>query len=119
MKNLLALLFILMPVSASAESMIGTVQSISEEYGNLESSITSAAMESLGIKVNSHFVMDYRGTKITVYFGRAYSDVEIGGWISFINWEDKLRIARNERNAAETLNAKVGDRFTISKQMHE
>ena len=119
MKNFLVLLFILIPISTSAESMIGTVQSISEEYGNLESSITSAAMESLGITVNNHFIMDYRGTKITVYFGKSYSDVEIGGWISFINWENKLRIARNKRNAAETLNAKVGDSFTISKQMHE
>ena len=74
MKNLLALLFILIPVSASAESMIGTVQNISEEYGNLESSITSAAMESLGITVNNHFVMDYLGTKITVYFGKSCCD---------------------------------------------
>ena len=76
-------------------------------------------MESLGLTVNNHFVMDYLGTKITVYIGKSYSDVEIGGWISFINWEDKLRIARIKRNAAETLTAKVGDNFTISKQMHE
>ena len=119
MKNLLAFLFILIPVSVSAESISGTVESISTEYGNLETSITSETMASLGIEVNNHFVMVYRGAKITVYFGKTYSDVESGSWVSFINWENKLRIARNQKNAAETLSAEVGNTFKISKQTHD
>ena len=119
MKNLLAFLFILIPVSVSAESISGTVESISTEYGNLETSITSETMASLGIEVNNHFVMVYRGAKITVYFGKTYSDVESGGWVSFINWENKLRIARNQKNAAETLSVEVGNTFKISKQTHD
>ena len=118
MKNLLVLLFILIPVSVGAESISGTVEGISTEYGNLETSITSETLASLGIKVNDHFVMAYRSAKITVYFGKTYSDVESGDWVSFINWENKLRIARNQKNAAETLSAEVGNTFKISKQMH-
>ena len=118
MKNLLAFLFILIPLSVGAESTSGTVESISTEYGNLETSITLETLGSLGIKVNDHFVMDYKDTKIPVYFGKTYSDVESGEWVSFINWENKLRIARNQKNAAETLSAEVGNTFKISKQMH-
>ena len=119
MKNLLAFLFILIPLSVGAESTSGTVESISTEYGNLETSITLETLGSLGIKVNDHFVMDYKDTKIPVYFGKTYSDVEPGGWVSFINWENKLRIARNQKNAAETLSAEVGNTFKISKQTHD
>ena len=72
MKNLLAFLFILIPLSVGAESTSGTVESISTEYGNLETSITSETLGSLGIKVNDHFVMAYRSAKITVYFGKTY-----------------------------------------------
>ena len=118
MKNLLVLLLILIPVSVGAESISGTVEGISTEYGNLEPSITSETLASLGIKVNDHFVMAYRSAILTVYFGKTYSDVESGDWVSFINWENKLRIARNQKNAAETLSAEVGNTFKISKQMH-
>ena len=118
MKNLLAFLFILIPVSVSAESISGTVESISTEYGNLETSITLETLGSLGIKVNDHFVMDYKGAKITLYFGKTYSDVESGDWVSFINWENKLRIDRNQKNAAEKLSAEVGNTDKITKQKH-
>tara|TARA_B100000579_G_C22489183_1_gene691596 strand:+ start:89 stop:451 length:363 start_codon:yes stop_codon:yes gene_type:complete len=119
MKTLFALLFILVPLVALAESTSGTVESISSEYGNLETSITSNVMDSLGIKVNDQFIINYGGEKITIYFGKTYSDVESGDWISFINWENKLRIARNHKNAAEALGAKVGDSFTISNKTYD
>jgi S-adenosylmethionine hydrolase len=110
-----ALLCLLVPISLVAESTSGTVESISEEYGNLETSITLDDINSLDIQTSDQLLVMYGDQKITTYFGKTYEDVASGEWISFINWENKLRIARNHKNAAKALSAKIGDKLTISK----
>ena len=98
-----------------AESVTGKIESVAAEYGNLETSLTQDDLDSLAIKVGDHFTVTHGTQTITVYLGKTYEDVKKGEWISFANWEKKLRIARSFANAAETLGAKVGDEVTIEK----
>ena len=118
MKFIITLLCLLSPLYSLAESPAstnGTIEAIGDEYGNLETSITQVDLDSLALVVGDNFTLTFGQTSVSVHLGKTYEDVELGMWISFVNWEKKLRIARNTANAAETLNAKVGDVFSITK----
>ncbi len=118
MKLIITLLCLLTPLYSLAESPAstnGTIEVIGDEYGNLETSITQADLDSLALVLGDNFTMTFGKTSVSIHLGKTYEDVENGEWISFINWEKKLRIARNLANAAETLNAKAGDSFSINK----
>jgi len=118
MKFIITLLCLLSPLYSLAESPAskeGTIEAIGDEFGNLETSITQADLDSLALVVGDNFTLTFGKTTVSVHLGKTYGDVENGEWISFVNWEKKLRLARNLANAAETLNAKVGDAFSIKK----
>ena len=115
MKILVTLFCLLMPSLANAQSITGTIESIAAEYGNLETSLSHEDIETLSLEIGDHFTVAHGDQMITVYFGKTYEDVKKGEWISFLNWEKKLRIAKSFANAAETLDAKAGDDLTISK----
>ncbi len=121
-KNLMTsgLLFLLFccaaitPSIASAESARGTILSITEDFGNMDTSISEAQLDKLGISFGGSFDLTHKDTTVSVHFGFTYSDVPEGEWVSFINETAKLRIARNYENAAMTLKASVGDEITLS-----
>ena len=115
MKTLITLFCLIMPSLANAQSVTGTIESVAAEYGNLETSLSYEDIETLSLEIGDHFTVAHGGQRITVYFGKTYEDVQKGEWISFLNWEKKLRIAKSFANAAETLDAKAGDYLTISK----
>ena len=115
MKTLVTLLCLLVTSLATAQSVTGTIESVAEEFGNLETSLTDEELEPLSLKVGDHFSVTHGDQTVPVYYGKTYEDVEKGKWISFLNWEKKLRLARSFANAAETLDAKVGDEITVSK----
>ena len=113
--TLLCLLSPLYSLAKSPASISGTIEAIGDEYGNLETSITQGDLDSLALAVGDSFTLTLGQTSVSVHLGKTYEDVEKGKWISFVNWEKKLRIARNTANAAETLNTKTGDSFSITK----
>ena len=115
MKTLITLFCLLLPTLANSQSVTGTIESVGSEYGNLETSLSHEDIKPLSLEVGDHFTVAHDGQTIRVYFGKTYEDVEKGEWISFLNWEKKLRIAKSFANAAETLDAKAGDYLTISK----
>ena len=118
MKFIITLLCLLSPLYSLAESPTskeGTIEAIGDEFGNLETSISQTDLDSLALVVGDNFTLTFGKTTVSVHLGKTYGDVENGEWISFVNWEKKLRLARNLANAAETLNAKVGDAFSIKK----
>jgi len=102
--------------SAVAESVSGTIVGISNDFGNLETSLTEQDVDDLGLSRGASYTLLFKDKTISVHFGTTYSDVEEGKWISFINDLGQLRIARNFENAAQTLNADVGDKLTISNE---
>ena len=117
MKFFITLLCLLSPLYSVAEpsaSTTGTIEAISEEYGNLETSITQADLDNLALRVGDNFTLNHGEESVSVYLGKTYEDVAKGEWVSFVNWEKKLRIAMNLANAAETLNIKAGDTFSIT-----
>ena len=99
---------------AAAESAKGSVLLITEDFGNMDTSITETQLQVLGITLGDDFDLTHKDTTVSVHFGFTYSDVPEGEWVSFINETAKLRIARNYENAAMTLKASVGDEITIS-----
>ena len=106
------------PVSTAtltAESASGRIVEVGAEYGNLETSLVAADLIHLGLAKGKTFTAVCNGNEISVVLGDTYSDVPEGDWIAFINWEGKLRLARNLRNASEALSATVGDAVTISR----
>ena len=106
------------PVSTAtltAESASGRIAQVGEEYGNLETSLVASDLVHLGLAKGDTFTAVCNGNEISVVLGDTYSDVPEGDWIAFINWEGKLRLARNLRNASEALSATAGDAVTISR----
>ena len=55
------------------------------------------------------------GSTFEVAYKTTYADVSEGAWVAFLNWDDKLRFARNRANAAETAVCKLDDAVTVSK----
>ena len=114
MKTLLALICCLAPAFVLASSASGKIEKIAGEYGNIETTLTQQDLDRLDLQTGDDFQLMHKEVLIIVHLGETYGDVEQGFWISFINWEGKLRIARNAANAAETLDAAEGDDLTIS-----
>lgn len=97
------------------DTLTGQVGSIGEEYGNIETTIDQNHLDALGITTGDHFIVTHRDQSVTVLLGKTYEDVERGEWISFLNWEGKLRLARSFANAAEALDATPGDEIVLSR----
>lgn len=90
-----------------------TVDAVSLDFGNIETSVGADALETLGLSRGDSFGVEFGDRKFEVYLGETYSDVPQGDWIAFIAETGKLRIARNYENAAVTLGVKAGDTITL------
>ncbi len=97
------------------DTLTGQVGSIGEEYGNIETTIEQNHLDALGISTGDLFIVTHGDQSVTVLLGKTYEDVERGEWISFLNWEGKLRLARSFANAADTLGAMPGDEIILSR----
>jgi len=86
---------------------------ISEEYGNIETNATAAALEEIGLSAGDSFPVGFDGKEVRVYLGTTYSDVPRGDWVAFITEAGNLRLARNFENAATTLGVEVGDTLVL------
>lgn len=100
------------PLVSSAEfkdgGAYGSVLSITEEFGNINTEFIESDIKTLGIEPDSLFLLKYEMNVFEVYLGENYDDVGEGDWIAL--WRDgRLRIARNLDNAAMTLGCKEGD----------
>ncbi len=100
------------PLVSSAEfkdgGAYGSVLSITEEYGNINTEFIESDIKTLGIENASTFLLKYEMNAYEVHLGENYDVVPEGNWIAL--WRDgRLRIARNLENAAITLGCKEGD----------
>lgn len=106
------------PVSTAlltTDSARGQITEVGAEYGNLETSLVATDLLHIGLAKGDTFTAVCNKNEVSVYLGDTYEDVAEGEWIAFLNWEGKLRLARNLKNASETLSAKAGDVVTISR----
>lgn len=106
------------PVQASpADARVAAqVESITEEYGNVDTDLSWEQVFDLGLEQGSTFTISFGDRTFDVLLGTTYGDVERGEWIGFITDTGVLRLARNFDNAAETLRCKVGDTLFIDKK---
>jgi S-adenosylmethionine hydrolase len=100
------------PLVSSAEfkdgGAYGSVLSITEEYGNINTEFIESDLKMLGIEPDSSFLLKYKMNVFEVHLGENYDDVGEGDWIAI--WRDgRLRIARNLDNAAMKLGCKEED----------
>lgn len=97
------------------DAVDGKIEKVDGEYGNVETTLLQDDLDSLDINPGDKLLLKHNSKAITVHFGESYADVGEGEWVSFLNWEGKLRFARNLANAATTLNAAAGDDIIIAK----
>ena len=93
----------------------GVITEGGAEFGNLDTSITKAGVEAVGMQQGDTLSFSCGGSTFEVAYKTTYADVSEGAWVAFLNWDDKLRFARNRANAAETAVCKLDDAVTVSK----
>lgn len=99
--------------SVSPVVLTGTVSEVSREYGNLDTTIVKEALEAAGIVQGDTIEFTCGGPSFDVAFASGYGDVAEGAWVAFINWDDKLRLARNLASAAEAADCGLNDAVTV------
>ena len=100
-------------LAAEVKEVQGKVITVSQDYGNLDTSFTPKDIKGLGVNAGDSFQVGFGGKRFEVYLGQAYSDVPKGDWVAFFTQAGTLRIARNLDNAAKTLGVKEGDALTL------
>ncbi len=95
------------------------VRQVTVEYGNIDTDFNRHGIVELGIQPHETFAVSVDGRRVTVKFASTYSDVPEGAWVAFINEDDRLRLARNLANAAETLGVVEGDTIRIHRLITE
>lgn len=88
-------------------AVIGSVVHV-DRYGNLIANITGGLTEEVGLAPGDPLHITIGDQPITATFVTTYDDVPEGDWLALINAEGVVEIARNLRNAAETVGASAG-----------
>ncbi len=91
------------------------VKSIHPAFGNLETEFIEKDLNALGIVKKTYFQLIFKDKTFKVFYGAAYSDVPKGEWIALLTANGTIEIARNFKNAGDTLGCKKGDRIFIKK----
>jgi pimeloyl-ACP methyl ester carboxylesterase len=91
------------------------VKSIHPAFGNLETEFIEKDLNALGIVKKTYFQLIFKDKTLKVFYGTAYSDVPKGEWIALLTANGTIEIARNFKNAGDTLGCKKGDRIFIKK----
>jgi S-adenosylmethionine hydrolase len=122
LSRLLVILSILATVSCQSAGQAdrtptveGKIHEVSDNHGNLNTDIDEALVTEAGLQKGGKFLFTCNGQTFTATFGTTYDDVASGDWVGFINWEKKLRVARNAANAAQTSGCGLNDLVTITR----
>ena len=91
-----------------------TVIRISEEYQNINTSITDTTLAEHGIVHGERFDVAFKEHRFTAFLGKTYKDVDKGAWIALIEDDHRLQIAISYGNAATEIGCAVGDTLLIS-----
>jgi S-adenosylmethionine hydrolase len=98
----------------NAASATGTIRQMRPLYGNIYTSFVESDLMKLGIKIGSQFSLTKGEQSVVITFAKAYSDVPLKAWVAFIDSEGHVQLSRNYENAAETINAQIGDKLMIT-----
>jgi S-adenosyl-L-methionine hydrolase (adenosine-forming) len=79
-----------------------------DRYGNLQTNITRASFDSLGVAAGRSVRVEIAGRGETVPFVTAYGEVPVGSPLILVASTDRVEIARNQANAAEYFAARPG-----------
>ena len=83
-------------------------------YGNVTLDVQAADFQAMGLRAGDSFRLSHGDKAVEVKFGKTYSDVPKGQWVAFFDGEDRLLVALNSGNAADTLGLKVGEKAVIA-----
>lgn len=97
--------------NASAAGMVTRTRPL---YGNIYTNFVADDLSKLGIKLGDTFAFTHKDETVSATFASAYSDVELGEWVAFIDPESYVQVSRNYENATQTLGVKTGDALLIS-----
>ncbi len=98
---------------ARPELMI-TVTRISEEFANINTSVSDTTLAEYGITHGDTFAARFRDRTVEPFLGRDYKDVPRGDWVALIEEDHRLQIAISYGHAATELGCAVGDTLYIS-----
>ena len=85
------------------------------KYGNLDTAVVPADFRKLGIHKGDQFTVAFKDTRVRVFFGTTFGDVEKGAWIAFFKEDGRLKIARNHASAVDTLKCRLADKVFIAR----
>lgn len=89
------------------------VTEVSRVYGNVLLDIQPADFAAVGIGLNRYFQLTLRDQSFRIFFGKDFSSVKRGEWVTFLNADGFFWLARNTLSAAEATQAEVGDLVQI------
>jgi S-adenosylmethionine hydrolase len=107
-------ILLLAAINVEGADLQAKVTGITEDYGNIDTDVSLEQLVELDIKPGDSFVVTFGDHQVTAKFGASYGDVPRGEWIALFTELEKLRIARNLENAANTIGIAAGDLVTIS-----
>ncbi len=99
---------------AMPEKIEVEILNISEEFANINTSITREELAEKGIVENSWITVTYKDKSYPMLMGKDYGDVARGKWIARIDEEDdRLQLAISFGNAANDMGCTVGDKLLL------
>ena len=94
----------------------GTITRVEPPFGNLDTSLLDADVESLGIAIGNSFQVRCQDKVIDIVLASNYGDVPRGEWVAVVSMQGTLKIARSFASASEASGCKAGDSLFISKR---
>ncbi|MBS0659493.1 MAG: SAM-dependent chlorinase/fluorinase [Verrucomicrobia bacterium] len=83
-------------------------------YGNVTLDVQPLDLQQIGLQKGDVFRLSHGDKAVEVKLGTTYSDVPKGQWVAFFDGEERLLVALNGGNAADTLGLKVGDKAVLA-----
>jgi len=94
---------------AAAEGFVVHV----DRYGNMITNIPGRLIEQMGFEPGTRVRVTIGNKTVNATFANTYGDVPEGEWLTLINAEELMEIARNLGNAAEAVGASAGIRVRL------
>jgi len=86
-----------------------------DHYGNLQTNISAALVDSLGATIGDKLRVEIGGETLRVPFVRTYGDVGEGEALIFTASTGRLELALNQESAAAFFDVQPGDRVRVSR----
>ncbi len=93
------------------ETFVAEVDAV---YGNVLLEAQAQDFQAAGIPPMTYCTLEAGSKKYRTLYGRTYSDVKDGEWVSFPDADGRTVLSRNFADAAGTAGLKVGDRVTFT-----